>query len=194
MNLLFYLFLSFINFNMDSQEKNYFFEIKKFDENYSKNAIISRFVHSVGFRYYWATEGLRSEDLNFKPSDTGINTRETLEHIYGLSIMIHNGFHNTEIKRSRSYPDLSYDELRKGTLDFLENTVILLKNYSDDDFENSKVIFGEQKYDIFNLFHGPISDALYHIGQVVSYRRSSGNPIPKGVNHFMGIYTGKPRE
>ena len=108
--------------------------------------------------------------------------------------MIHNGFHNKEIKRSRSYPDLSYDELRQGTLDFLENTVILLENYSDEDFENSKVIFGKQKYDIYNLFHGPISDALYHVGQVVSYRRSSGNPIPKGVNHFMGIYTGKPRE
>ena len=194
MNLLLYLFLSFINFDMNSQEKNYFYEIKKFDENYSNKAIVSRFVHSVGFRYYWATEGLRNEDLKYKPSDSGINTRETLEHIYGLSIMIHNGFHNKEIERSRSYPDLSYNELRQGTLDFLKNTVILLENYSGDDFDNSKVIFGKQKYDIYNLFHGPISDALYHIGQVVSYRRSSGNPIPKGVNHFMGIYMGKPRE
>ena len=48
---------------------------------------------------------------------------------------------------------LSYDELRQGTLDFLENTVILLENYSDDDFDNAKVIFGKQKYDIYILFH-----------------------------------------
>ena len=54
---------------MNSQEKNYFYEIKKFDENYSKKAIVSRFVHSVGFRYYWATEGLRNEDLKYKPSE-----------------------------------------------------------------------------------------------------------------------------
>ena len=60
MNLLLYLFLSFINSDMNSQEKNYFYEIKKFDENYSNKAIVSRFVHSVGFRYYWATEGLRN--------------------------------------------------------------------------------------------------------------------------------------
>ena len=187
MKLFLFLILLFLNSSMDNQEKNYFYEIKKFDENYSKKAIVSRFVHSVGFRYYWATEGLRSEDLRYKPSETGINTRETLEHIYGLSIMIHNGFHNKEIKRSKSYPDLSYDELRGNTLDLLQNTVVLLENYSDDDFKNSKVLFGKQSYDLYNLFHGPISDALYHIGQVVSYRRSSGNPIPKGVNHFMGI-------
>ena len=43
------------------------------------------------------------------------------------------------------------------------------------------------KFDLYNLFHGPISDALYHTGQIVVFRRASGNPIPKGVNHFMGI-------
>ena len=192
MNLLLFFFI-FYKFRYEFTGKNYFYEIKKFDENYSNKAIVSDLfivlvLDTIG------PEGLRNEDLKYKPSDSGINTRETLEHIYGLSIMIHNGFHNKEIERSRSYPDLSYDELRQGTLDFLENTLILLENYSGDDFDNSKVIFGKQKYDIYNLFHGPISDALYHIGQVVSYRRSSGNPIPKGVNHFMGIYTGKPRE
>ena len=45
------------------QEKNYFYEIKEFEENYSSRSVVSRFVHSVGFRYYWATEGLRGEDL-----------------------------------------------------------------------------------------------------------------------------------
>ena len=32
---------------MYSQENNYFYEIKEFDENYSENAIISRFLHAV---------------------------------------------------------------------------------------------------------------------------------------------------
>ncbi len=185
MNL--FLILFFLNFNMEKQERNYFYEIKKFDENYSNKAIVSRFIHSVGFRYYWATEGLRDEDLKYKPSETGINTRETLEHIYGLSIMIHNGFHNKEITRSKSYPDLTYDELRKATLDLLKNTIMLLDNFSENDFQNNKIIFGKQSYDLYNLFHGPISDSLYHIGQIVTFRRSSGNPIPIGVNHFLGI-------
>jgi len=181
------LILFFLNSNMFSQEKNYFYEIRKFDENYSSISVTSRFVHSVGFRYYWATEGLRDEDLIYKPSETGINTRETLEHIYGLAIMIHNGFHNKDIVRSKSYPSLSYDELRKNTLELLENTVILLDGISEEDFKNAEIKFSNQSYPIYNLFHGPISDAIYHVGQVVSYRRASGNPIPKGVNHFMGI-------
>jgi len=81
-----FLFLLIINsFQLAAQEKNYFYQIKEFDKNYSQNAIISRFLHSVGFRYFWATEGLREKDLVYKPSETGINSRETLEHIYGLS-------------------------------------------------------------------------------------------------------------
>ena len=75
-----------ISMQIYSQENNYFYEIKEFDENYSENAIISRFLHAVGFRYYWSTEGLRENDLIYKPSDTGISTRATLEHIYVLCI------------------------------------------------------------------------------------------------------------
>ena len=101
---------------MYSQENNYFYEIKEFDENYSENAIISRFLHAVGFRYYWSTEGLRENDLIYKPSDTGISTRATLEHIYVLAIIINSGIKDIEVKRSESYPELSFKELRENTL------------------------------------------------------------------------------
>ena len=86
---------------MYSQENNYFYEIKEFDENYSENAIISRFLHAVGFRYYWSTEGLRENDLIYKPSDTGISTRATLEHIYVLAIIINSGIKDIEVKISK---------------------------------------------------------------------------------------------
>ena len=101
--------------------------------------------------------------------------------------MIRNGFHNEPIVRSRSYPDLSYLELREKTLANIKSSIDLLEGYDESDFENNKVIFGDLKFDLYNLFHGPISDSLYHIGQIVVFRRASGNPIPKGVNHFMGI-------
>ena len=38
----------------------------------------------------------------------------------------------------------------------------------------------------WNQINGPISDALWHVGQVVTFRRSSGNPLPKGVNVLTG--------
>ena len=118
---------------MYSQENNYFYEIKEFDENYSENAIISRFLHAVGFRYYWSTEGLRENTLKL--------TKESID---------------------------------------------IVSKYEEDDFQNSKIRFGKNGFDFYNLFHGPISDSLYHIGQIVSFRRSSGNPLPRGVNHFLG--------
>ena len=69
MRLFFIFILFFLNSVIMAQEKNYFYEIKEFEENYSSKSVVSRFVHSVGFRYYWATEGLRDEDLNYKPSE-----------------------------------------------------------------------------------------------------------------------------
>ena len=70
---------------------------------------------------------------------------------------------------------------------FSEGNIYKLDEYKDSDFESNKIIFGDKKFDLYNLFHGPISDSLYHIGQIVAFRRASGNPIPIGVNHFMGI-------
>ena len=42
------------------------------------------------------------------------------------------------------------------------------------------------EFPVWNLINGPISDAIYHVGQIVSFRRTSGNPIEKGVNVFLG--------
>ena len=155
-------------------------------------AVKDRRIISTGFNGFPAgiadlPDRLNDRDLKYKPSDSGINSRETLEHIYGLSIMINNGLSNKPIVRSKSYPDLSFDNLRKNTLDNLKNSIDLVENFSKSDFEENKIIFGDLKFDLFNLFHGPISDSLYHIGQIVVFRRASGNPIPRGVNHFMGI-------
>tara|TARA_Y100001949_G_scaffold92176_1_gene77923 strand:- start:418 stop:681 length:264 start_codon:yes stop_codon:yes gene_type:complete len=77
----------------------------------------------------------------------------------------------------------------ENTLENLKNSIEIVENFSKSDFEKNKIIFGDLKFDLFNLFHGPISDSLYHIGQVVAFRRASGNPITRGVNHFMGIKT-----
>ena len=53
-----------------------------------------------------------------------------------------------------------------------------------------KIIFGDKAYPFWNAINGPIADALWHCGQIVSFRRSSGNPFPKGVS----VFTGKVRK
>ena len=43
---------------------------------------------------------------------------------------------------------------------------------------------------MWNQINGPIADALWHCGQVVSFRRASGNPY----NSKASLFTGKLRE
>ena len=103
-----------------------------------------------------------------------------------LAIIINSGIKDIEVKRSESYPELSFEKLRENTLKLTKESIDIVSKYEEDDFQNSKIRFGKNEFDFYNLFHGPISDSLYHIGQIVSYRRSSGNPLPRGVNHFLG--------
>ena len=46
--------------------------------------IITRMLQGLGFRYHWATKGLRNKDLDYRPTDSAKNCLETLKHIYIL--------------------------------------------------------------------------------------------------------------
>ena len=60
-------------------------EIPEAPKEYTSEAVAARLIEGLGFRYYWATEGLRPEDLVYKPSDEARTCDETLDHIYGLA-------------------------------------------------------------------------------------------------------------
>ena len=34
--------------------------------------------------------------------------------------------------------------------------------------------------------NGPIADAIWHVGQIISFRRASGNPVAPGISWFQG--------
>ena len=42
------------------------------------------------------------------------------------------------------------------------------------------------KFPFWNQINGPISDAIWHCGQVISFRRSSGNPYNSNASVFGG--------
>ena len=68
-----------------NQEQLPYYEIPEHSEEYTAGTVAARVVDGLGFRYYWATKGLRDEDLNFKPSEDARTSKETIDHIYGLS-------------------------------------------------------------------------------------------------------------
>lgn len=188
--LLLFLILSFY---MNAQNNNSnlpFFEINSEKNNYTSVNVISRLIEGVGYRYYWASKDLKPKDLKFKPSPTSISAYETLEHIYVSSETLKNTLTSTvNIRPNINIPN-SYNEIREGTLNNLKifNDFILKKN--QDDLQEMKIIFSrdgrEGSFPFWNLLNGQIADMIYHTGQIVSFRRTTDNPIQKGVNVFLG--------
>lgn len=161
-------------------------QIPDYPDSYSSGNVLSRMVDGLGFRYYWATEGLTQQDLDFKPSDEARTTLQTLQHIYGLSETIKNAPTSTPNTRSFDWSKLTYQDLRSGTLMNLKKASELYASLSEEDLSTAKVIFRSGEFPMWNMINGPISDALWHTGQVVSFRRSSGNPFNSKVSVLRG--------
>ena len=171
-----------------AQEKLPYYEIPEYSEEYTAGTVAARMIDGLGFRYYWATEGLRMEDLNFKPNEEARTTMETLDHILGLSYVIVNATLNKVNKRGQDKPELTFDEKRKQTLTNLKTAADNLRPYKD--LSDFKIQFKNEKgiveYPFWNNINGPIADAIWHCGQVVSFRRSSGNPFNSKASLFNG--------
>lgn len=178
---LLFAFMTSIGMAQDKEILPYY-EIPEHADNYTAGSVASRMLDGLGFRYYWATEGLRVEDLAYKPSESGRTSAETIDHLLGLSNFIFNSI-STE-KSSDSIEVLTFIEKRKQTLLNIKKASEILRTIDDiSQFDNDRFPF-------WNIINGPISDALWHCGQVVMLRRASGNPFNSKVN----VFSGKLRE
>lgn len=188
-----YVLLFFIiSFQIQSQNNMAselpYYEIPDYPETYTPGSVVSRMLDGLGFRYYWATEGLTENDLNFKPSQDARTCDETIDHIYGLSKVIVNATLNKSNEGSDEVNDMTFLEKRKHTLENILQASDILR--SSDDISQFKLIFGEREFPFWNNLNGPIEDAVWHCGQIVSFRRSSGNPY----NSKASVFSGKVRE
>lgn len=156
-------------------------------ETYSQGSIVARMVDGLGFRYYWATEGLRKEDLQFKPGVDSRTSEETIDHILGLSNVILNSALHKE-NEGLDTSGFNFEQKRRITLENLKTAADIFRK--SNDLSEFTVVFERQdassEFPFWNQINGPISDAIWHCGQVVSFRRSSGNPFNSKVSVFMG--------
>ncbi|MFT4575791.1 MAG: hypothetical protein ACI9SI_000703 [Polaribacter sp.] len=165
-----------------AQKDDFYYEIPPAPAEYTATSVASRMVDGLGFRYYWATYGLTEKDLIFKPNSEARTTLQTIDHILGLTQMIVNG--TLKVANGAKQPEMTFEEKRNKTLANLQEASEILKKAKG--LAEFKIIFGKTELPFWNQINGPISDALWHTGQVVSFRRSSGNPFPKGVNVLRG--------
>ncbi len=192
MNQLILLFLClFLSLPCSAQRDSLpYAAIEEYPDDYGPGNVLARMIDALGFRYYWASKDLRKEDLVYRPSEEARSGYETLEHIYGLSEMIVNAPRGDTMVRPEDWSSLTYPELRKRTLARLAAASALYRGMTSDQLGQQKVMFsyGGQysEYSLWYLINGPLADAIYHTGQLVTFRRTTGNPTNPLVNQFRG--------
>ncbi len=165
-------------------------EITKTADNFTAGTVTARLLDGLGFRFYWATDNLHEEDLSYKPVEEARTFLETVEHIYGMSMIIVNTARKEPTTPGKENEKLSFQEMRLRTLKNIEEASQIFLKLEGKALDGHKMVIkgssSEVEFPFWNLINGPISDCLWHVGQLVSFRRSSGNPFSNEVSVLSG--------
>jgi len=146
-------------------------------ERMSGAAILTRLMDGIGFRYRWATEGLEDGDLAFRPAPDCRSLGELLAHVHGLLRRVGLG-----IGVEPSLGCMGTIEgfaVRRATVELARVLRERLASMGDSELAASTMRTGRgETYPVWNMVNGPLSDALTHIGQIASWRRIMGKPVP----------------
>lgn len=165
---------------------DFYYEIPDAPKAYTEGSVAARVVDGLGFRYYWGTEGLRPEDLSFKPGEEARSIEETMDHIVDLTQILADAVSEKPYTRVE-LEGMSYEEKRLLTLKNIQQASAKLKSSTAADLEKYNMIFSSgSEYPFWNLLNGPIADAINHVGQIISFRRTSGNPINQNISVLRG--------
>ncbi len=176
------ILLLMMSISTNAQTKLPYYEIPKAPKEFTAGTVLARMIDGLGFRYYWATEGLTEKDLQYKPSAEAKTTGETIDHVLSLSQVIKNAVLNQPNEKLEEV--MTFAEKRKTTLENLKYASDIIS--VSGDVSQFKIIFGENEFPLWNAINGPIADAIWHAGQLASFRRASGNPINSKINYFTG--------
>ncbi|WP_157492502.1 hypothetical protein [Echinicola pacifica] len=160
-----------------------FSDISEVPQEYTASAVSARMVETLGFRFRYATEDLRSEDFPFAIEGDGRSIGETIQHIHGLSSLMYQTITGNEPATVEAG---EIQQLRDQTLFMLDDTYQKMLSLSDEELS---AIMVRGKFPFWNFINGPLADALWHSGQIATLRRANGNPMPTGVNVFTGTFS-----
>jgi hypothetical protein len=162
-----------------------YYTIPEAPKEMNASKVLVRLFDGIGFRYRWATEDLKEEDMDFQPCASSMDLKDLMKHINGLLNVSEAFLTGREITQVR---EVGLFERRKETLTTIVRIREALMKIDDEYLSNRmyKPPWREGEYPIWTLINGPLSDSLTHIGQIASWRRIHGNPI-LGANVFDGL-------
>jgi hypothetical protein len=149
------------------------------------SAVLVRLVEGIGFRFTWATEGLREPDLFFRTTPETMCIAEQVHHVLELVswVAATAGAIPADPKKPGSPPP--FTEVRQQILEVLSKLRARLADMRDEQISTIRIGSRAGPVPWPHIVNGPLADALTHIGQIAVLRRASGNPVPK-ANVFLG--------
>jgi hypothetical protein len=139
-------------------------------------AVIARLVDGIGFRYYWATDGLAGAELAFRPAADCMSLGELLEHIHQLLSWVAISIGASQ-GSAGGEPDADPMALRSRTLLLASGLREAFLHMTDQDLVRVSIRTSRgDSFPFWNFLNGPLADSLTHIGQIISWRRISGKP------------------
>ncbi len=155
---------------------DYYHRIPAYPDRVSGASVIVRMLDGLGFRFYWATERLRPEDIGFRPAPDVMSIGELTLHVWDLVAWISSASLGKQYEKPKD-GEAARDEALKVIKD-LRDTFAKM-----GDAELAKLKIRDLPF--WHIVNGPFSDALTHTGQINSFRRINGNPCA-GANVFRG--------
>lgn len=161
-----------------------FKDILRFPEKMSAANVLVRLIDGMAFRYKCSLAGLDDSYLEFRPVDGSMNLGELMEHMHKLTVWLCQTVIDGKITEE---PVKGLHELKNQTLQRLKDIRDKLENMEDSELEKLHVHnpWNDEKIPIWLLINGPLADILTHTGQILSWRRIAGSPVP-AANTFRG--------
>ncbi|MCX5768739.1 MAG: hypothetical protein NTZ09_00490, partial [Candidatus Hydrogenedentes bacterium] len=149
-----------------------FQSVTQYPDRHDANGVLMRLVDGLGYRFYWATEGLSETDYSFSPGPDSPSIGRVVAHIWGLTNWIRLNFLGPAGVNHRPPEGAAQREQALTMLADIRAHVAAL----DGGALFALTIDGHPFWHVIN---GPLSDALTHVGQIASFRRLNRNPVPK---------------
>jgi hypothetical protein len=149
-----------------------FRSVAEYPPRQDANGVLIRLIDGLGYRFYWATEGLTPDDLAFSPGGGCMTIGELVGHVWGLAHWVH-------LNIFGEGPGAPRAEDPEDQRDQILGMLFAIRTYA-------RTINGEALFDLqidghpfWHIINGPLSDALTHTGQITAFRRLNGNVVPK---------------
>ena len=147
---------------MNLPESDEYYRIPGYPDHLSSTAVLARMLDGLGFRFYWATEGLRARVGDI------MSIGELAVCIWQLMNWV-----STDALKTRHYRN------PKDGPDAREQTLVIIHDLKAAILALNNEVLSELHFlgrPFWHIITGPFSDALTHTGQINSFRRLNGNP------------------